>query len=181
MRHFHVNQRTLVFVSPDYALRFRINHHAASCLRLAAAPSLLRRWWVQQVLADNGILVAFDLMAEGIEAKSEPKVRKPRVLSDRVLIEPGKPEGIKAAKVSSKHHLLAEAFATGANIEELVELLGWNKDTVSSAFRTDIGALGLGVERKAGKDHLPVPKGVKRIAARGGDTTCADALAAAWK
>lgn len=134
---------------------------------------------VQQVLADEGIRVAFDLMAESIEPKAEPKARKPRELPDRVMIAPGKAEDIKATKAGSKRHLMAEALATGATIEELVELLGWNKDTVSSALRTDMGALGLGVERKAGKYHLLLPKGVKRTPAHDADTTRADALVAA--
>ncbi|EIE52935.1 hypothetical protein C357_00989 [Citreicella sp. 357] len=136
---------------------------------------------VQQVLADNGVRIAFDLMAEGVEAKAAPKARKLRVLEDRVMIEPGKPEDVKATKAGSKRHLMAEALAKGATIDELVELLGWNKDTVSSAFRTDMGALGLGVERKAGKYHLMLPKGVKRIPARDADTNRAAALVAACK
>ncbi|WP_099827152.1 hypothetical protein [Oceaniglobus indicus] len=136
---------------------------------------------VQQVLADNGIRVAFDLMAEGVEAKTAPKARKPRVLEDRVMLEPGKPEDVKATKAGSKRHLLAEALAKGATIEELMAVTSWNKDTVSSALRTDMGALGLGVERKGGKYFLLLPKGVKRIPSRDADTTRADALVAACK
>ncbi|MGV6848985.1 MAG: hypothetical protein ACWA5A_11460 [Marinibacterium sp.] len=115
-----------------------------------------------------------------IEAQ-KPKARKPRVLADRVIIEPGKPEDVKATKAGSKRLLMAEALAKGATIEELMEALGWTKDTVSSAFRVDMGALGLGVERKAGKYYLLLPKGVKRIPAHDTDTTRADALAAACK
>ena len=137
---------------------------------------------VQQVLADDGIRVAFDLMAEGIEAKAAPKAApKPRVLADRVMIEPGKAEDVKATKAGSKRHLMAEALAKGATIEELMATLGWNKDTVSSALRTDMGALGLGVERKAGKYYLLMPKGVKRIPAHDADTNRAAALVAACK
>ncbi|MDF1716163.1 MAG: hypothetical protein P1U75_05760 [Antarcticimicrobium sp.] len=116
-----------------------------------------------------------------LEPKAEPKARKPRVLADRVMIEPGKAEDIKATKAGSKRHLLAEALATGATIEELVELLGWNKDTVSSALRTDMGALGLGVERKAGKYHLLLPTGVKRVPSHDANTNRAAALVAACK
>ncbi|KIN64918.1 hypothetical protein Z946_3812 [Sulfitobacter noctilucicola] len=115
------------------------------------------------------------------KSKAEPKARKPRVLDDRVMIEPGKPEDVKATKAGSKRHLMAEALATGATIEELIELLGWNKDTVSSALRTDMGALGLGVERKAGKYHLLLPKGVKRVPSHDADTNRAAALVAACK
>lgn len=110
-----------------------------------------------------------------------PKARKPRELPDRVMLEPGKPEDVKATKAGSKRHQMAEALAKGATIEELMETLGWNKDTVSSALRTDMGALGLGVERKAGKYYLLMPKGVKRIPAHDADTTRADALVAACK
>lgn len=110
-----------------------------------------------------------------------PKARKLRELPDRVMLEPGKPEDVKATKAGSKRHLMAEALAKGATIEQLMETLGWNKDTVSSALRTDMGALGLGVERKAGKYYLLMPKGVKRIPAHDADTTRAEALADAQK
>ena len=106
---------------------------------------------------------------------------KPRVLDDRVLITPGKAEDVRSTKAGSKRHLMAEALAKGATIEEMVELLGWNKDTVSSALRTDMGALGLGVERKAGRYHLLLPAGVKRIPAHDADTNRAAALVAACK
>ncbi len=150
---------------------------------------------VDQWLSDWGVQVAFELMAMGVEAKKSkavdnairtakvtpPKAHKPRVLADRVMIEPGKPEDVKATKAGSKRHLMAEALATGATIEELVELLGWNRDTVSSALRTDMGALGLGVERKAGKYYLLLPKGVRTIPAHDADTNRAAALVAACK
>ncbi|AUC55509.1 hypothetical protein CDO87_21125 [Sagittula sp. P11] len=109
------------------------------------------------------------------------EARKPRELPDRVMLEPGKPEDMKATKAGSKRHLMAKALAKGATIEELMATLGWNKDTVSSALRTDMGALGLGVERKGGKYYLLLPKGVKRIPAHDADTTRADALVAACK
>ncbi len=137
---------------------------------------------VQQVLADDGIRIAFDLMAEGVEAKAQkPKARKPRELPDRVMVEPGKPEDVKATKAGSKRHLMAEALAKGATVEELMALLNWNKDTVVSAFRTDMRSLGFGVERKAGKYYLLMPKGVQRIPAHDADTTRADALVVACK
>lgn len=118
---------------------------------------------------------------QAIVEAQKPKARKPRVLPDRVMVEPGKPEDIKATKAGSKRHLMAEALSKGATIEELMEKLGWTKDTVSSAFRVDMGALGLGVERKAGKYYLLMPKGVKRIPAHDAVTTRADALVAACK
>lgn len=111
----------------------------------------------------------------------KPKTRKPRELPDRVMIEPGKPEDVKATKAGSKRHLMAEALAKGATVEELMALLNWNKDTVTSAFRTDMGALGFGVERKEGKYRLLLPKGMKRIPAHDAYTTRANALVAACK
>jgi hypothetical protein len=113
--------------------------------------------------------------------KAPRKARTPRVLDDRVLIAPGKAEDVRPTKAGSKRHLMAEALEKGATIEEMVELLGWNKDTVSSALRTDMGALGFGVERKAGRYHLLLPAGVKRIPAHDADTNRAAALVAACK
>lgn len=147
---------------------------------------------VDQWLNDWGVQVAFELMAMGVESQKAKSVdnairtaevtpRKPRVLADRVMIEPGKPEDVKATKAGSKRHLMAEALAKGATIEELMATLGWNKDTVSSALRTDMGALGLGVERKSGKYHLLIPKGVKSIPAHDADTNRAAALVAACR
>ena len=117
----------------------------------------------------------------GMIDAQKPKTRKPRELPDRVMIEPGKPEDVKATKAGSKRHLMAEALSKGATIEELMEKLGWTKDTVASAFRVDMGALGLGVERRGGKYYLLLPEGVKRIPAHDADTKRADALVAACK
>jgi hypothetical protein len=113
--------------------------------------------------------------------KAPRKPRTPRVLDDRVLIAPGKAEDVRPTKAGSKRHLMAEALEKGATIEDMVELLGWNKDTVSSALRTDMGALGLGVERKAGRYHLLLPAGVKRIPAHDANTNRAAALVAACR
>lgn len=136
---------------------------------------------VQQVLSDEGIVVAFELMADGIEAKAPKAARKLRTLPDRVMLEPGKAEDVCATRAGSKRHLMAEALSRGATIDELMEVLGWNKSTVSAALRTDMGAVGLGVERKAGKYYLILPVGVNRVPARDADTTRADALVAACK
>lgn len=145
-------------------------------------------------LHDEGIRVAFELLAEGVEAMQSvddkirdakivkaPKTRKPRELPDRVMIEPGKPEDVRATKAGSKRHLMAEALAKGATVEELMALLSWNKDTVTSAFRTDMGALGFGVERKGGKYFLLFPKKIKRLPVTDKGVSRADALVAACK
>ena len=122
-----------------------------------------------------------DARADDPTPPAPRKARTPRVLDDRVLIAPGKADDVRPTKAGSKRHLMAEALAKGATIEEMVELLGWNKDTVSSALRTDMGALGLGVERKAGRYHLLLPAGVKRIPTHDADTNRAAALVAACK
>jgi len=143
---------------------------------------------VDQVLTDWGVVVAFDLLAEGVEAKVTAKTTKPAPkgkvdpkAGDRVILAPGKAEDVKPTKVGSKRHQMAEALAKGATIEELMALLLWNRDTVSSALRTDMGAVGLGVERKGGRYFLLLPKGMTRIPARDATTTREDARVAACK
>lgn len=145
---------------------------------------------VDQVLTDWGVVVAFDLLAEGVEAKAKakaktakpaPKAKADPKAGDRVILAPGKADDVKPTKVGSKRHLMAEALAKGATIEELMALLSWNRDTVSSALRTDMGAVGLGVERKGGRYFLLLPKGMTRIPARDATTTREDARVAACK
>lgn len=88
------------------------------------------------------------------EAKAdEPKAaRKARDLEDRVIVEPA---GVaRDAKPGTKRFLLVEALKEGATVEEMTQSLNWTRDSVLSALRTDIKALGLGVERKAGKYFL---------------------------
>jgi hypothetical protein len=143
---------------------------------------------VQQVLSDDGLRVGFDLMADGVEAKpakAQPKVvkptRKPRGLDDRVIQAPGKAEDVRPTKEGSKRALLVIALQRGATIEHLMEVLGWNRETVSSALRTDLNAIGLGCERRKGKYHLLLPEGMKKLPLRDATTSRADALVAACK
>lgn len=117
---------------------------------------------VQQVLADFGIVVAFELVADGIEANPSkaapaPKAEKPanpapkkaRVLEDRVLVAPATDmKMVRPVGEGSKRHLLAQALLTGATVERLMEVTGWNRATAASALRWDIPQMGLGVERK---------------------------------
>ena len=122
-----------------------------------------------------------DLVAM-IEAQDAPKAKKPaRILDDRVIQEPGKVEDVRPTKEGSKRALLVMALQRGATIEHLMEVLGWNRETVSSAFRTDIKAIGLGVERRKGKYHLMLPKGMKKLPLRDATTSRADALVAACR
>lgn len=143
---------------------------------------------VQQVLSDDGLRAAFDLMADGVEAKpakaqfkADKPTRKPRGLDDRVIQAPGKAEGVRPTKEGSKRALLVIALQRGATIEHLMEVLGWNRETVSSALRTDLKAIGLGCERRKGKYHRLLPEGMKKLPLRDATTSRADALAAACK
>lgn len=136
---------------------------------------------VQQVLDDFGIIVAFELLADGVEATvkqaapkqkaapapapAQPKPRAARVLDDRVITQPAQDQKhVKAVTQGSKRHLLIEALAKGATIDDLMTATGWNKDTVTSALRWDLSQAGLGCERKGGKYFLLLPKGFTRPA-----------------
>ena len=139
---------------------------------------------VQQVLSDDGLRVAFDQMAEGVEAKAGKPVkpaRKRRGLDDRVIQAPGKLDDVRPTKEGSKRALLVIALQRGATIEHLVEVVGWNRETVSSALRTDLKAIGLGCERRKGKYFLMLPEGMKNLPLREATMTRADALVAACK
>ena len=143
---------------------------------------------VQQVLSDDGVRAAFDLMADGIEAKAkkpapttEKPARKLRGLDDRVIQAPGKLDDVRPTKEGSKRALLVIALQRGATIEHLMEVVGWNRETVSSALRTDLKAIGLGCERRKGKYFLMLPEGMKNLPLREATTSRADALVAACK
>lgn len=150
---------------------------------------------VQQVLADFGIVVAFELVADGIEANPPkatpaPKAEKPakaapkkaRVLEDRVLVAPATDiKMVRPVGEGSKRHLLAQALLTGATVERLMEVTGWNRATAASALRWDIPQMGLGVERKGDTYLLILPEGVKSIPVKAKDQTRADALVAACR
>lgn len=116
----------------------------------------------------------------GEKARVTP-ARKPRSLDDRVIQAPGKVEDVRPTKEGSKRALLVIALQRGATIEHLMEVLGWNRETVSSALRTDLKAIGLGCERRKGKYHLLLPEGIKKLPLRDATTSRADALVAACK
>jgi hypothetical protein len=130
---------------------------------------------VDQVLTDWGVTIAFDLLAEDIEAKAtikgkqakpEKPARAPRALDDRVLVEPGNAEDVKPTKEGSKRALLVAALARGTTVEHLMDLLCWNRPTVTSAIYSDVKAIGLGVERREGKYILLLPEGMKALPLR---------------
>lgn len=116
-----------------------------------------------------------------VDAQQPKPTRKPRGLDDRVIQAPGKVEDVRPTKEGSKRALLVIALQRGATIEHLMEVLGWNRETVSSALRTDLKAIGLGCERRKGKYHLLLPEGMKKLPLRDATTSRADALVAACK
>lgn len=155
---------------------------------------------VDQVLTDWGIVVAFELLADGIEAnppkaapapkadkpakaeKKAPAPKKARVMEDRVLVAPATDlKLVRPTGEGSKRHLLAQALLTGATVERLMEVTGWNKATAQSALRWDIPQMGLGVRREGEKYFLILPVGVKAIPVKAKDQTRADALVAACR
>lgn len=129
---------------------------------------------VQQVLDDFGIIVAFELLADGVEAtvkqaapkqKAAPTTRKGT--EDRILVHPTEDATkISPIRAGTKRHLMAVAVARGTTLEHLAEITGWSRDVVSAAIYTDFKAAGLGIERKAGKLHLILPEGLKRLPVR---------------
>lgn len=114
-----------------------------------------------------------------VQPKADKPARKPRGLDDRVIQAPGMVEDVRPTKEGSKRALLIQALARGCTLEHLESLLGWNRATVSSALRTDVGAVGLGVERKGGKYFLLLPAGMSKLPLRDATTSRADALVAA--
>lgn len=98
--------------------------------------------------------------------KPEKPARAPRGLEDRILVEPGNAEDVKPTKEGSKRALLVTALSRGTTVEHLMDLLGWNRPTVTSAIYSDVKAIGLGVERREGKYTLLLPEGMKALPLR---------------
>lgn len=161
---------------------------------------------VDQVLTDFGVIVAFELLAEGVVAnpgpaksekpaksnvvklptakkeKAAPAPKKARSVEDRILVQPAKDlRDVKPMTAGSKRHLICEALLRGTTMEHLAEVTGWKRDVVSSALYYDVKQVGLGVERKGGKLFLILPEGVKVLPVKDKTTSRADALVAACK
>jgi hypothetical protein len=148
---------------------------------------------VDQVLTDFGVIVAFELLADGVEAKAKqaapkqkvapkpaPAPKKARVLDDRIITQPATDaKHVKAVTQGSKRHLLIQALEKGATIDDLMTATGWGKDTVTSALRWDVSQAGLGCERKGGKYYLIMPKGFTKPAIVEKGQARVDALGAA--
>ncbi len=109
--------------------------------------------------------------------KAAPTTRKGT--EDRILVQPtDDATKISPIRAGTKRHLMAVALARGTTLEHLAEVTGWRRDVVSSALYTDFKAAGLGIERKAGKLHLILPEGVKRLPVREAATSNKDTIAA---
>lgn len=109
---------------------------------------------------------AEDLQERLDATKAKKPARAPRGLEDRVLVEPGNAEDVKPTKEGSKRALLVTALSRGTTVEHLMDLLGWNRPTVTSAIYSDVKAIGLGVERREGKYTLLLPEGMKALPLR---------------
>jgi len=116
-----------------------------------------------------------DLQARLDATKTKTPARAPRALDDRVLVEPGSAEDVKPTKEGSKRALLVAALARGTTVEHLMDLLGWNRPTVTSAIYSDVKAIGLGVERRGGKYFLLMPEGLTALPLREATRTRAKA------
>lgn len=135
---------------------------------------------VDQVLTDWGIVVAFELLADGVAAmvkQAAPTTRKGT--EDRILVHPtNDATKIRPIRAGTKRHLMAVALARGTTLEHLAEITGWSRSVVSAAIYTDFKAAGLGIERKAGKLHLILPEGVKRLPVREAAASTQDSITA---
>lgn len=113
--------------------------------------------------------LGFDLVQSLLGKELPALTKKParNGTEDRVLVQPA-PDAtaIRPIRAGTKRHLMAVALARGTTLEHLAEITGWSRDVVSAALYTDFKAAGLGIERKAGKLHLILPEGVKRLPVR---------------
>lgn len=133
---------------------------------------------VDQVLTDWGVTIAFDLLAEGIDAKVMIKpatkkakskasnvvamstAKKVRALEDRVLVAPTTDlSNVRPIREGTKRHAMVQALLKGCTLDQLAEATGWRRDVASSALYVDLKAAGLGVRRENGILHLILPEG----------------------
>jgi hypothetical protein len=67
---------------------------------------------------------------------------------------------VKIPRATSKRYAIMSAMAKGVTVDDLLKLTGWERNSVTSALRTDVRALGFGYHVKAGVLTLEVPEGV---------------------
>lgn len=129
---------------------------------------------VDQVLTDWGVSIAFDLLAEGVEAKAtiKPAIIKParaaraapktnrKPGADCILFIPA--DAQKEPKAGSKRAAIIDLLRkpAGTSVEEIAAATGWSRAVASSALYVDVKGSGWGVERRDGRLHL-LPQGVK--------------------
>jgi len=128
---------------------------------------------VQQYLTDFGIAAAFELMANGIEAKAAPKPATkakpkaaPKAKTDRkpgadcILFIPADTQ--KEPKAGTKRAAIIDLLRApkGATVEDIAAATGWSRAVASSALYVDVKGGGFGVERIDGRLFL-LPQGVK--------------------
>ena len=126
-----------------------------------------------------GFEAVMSLLDLELPAPIAPAKAKPRGFEDRVLVHPtSDPDKISPIRAGTKRQLMAVALARGTTLEHLAEITGWSRSVVSAAIYTDFKAAGLGIERKAGKLHLILPEGVKRLPVREAATSNKDTIIA---
>lgn len=127
---------------------------------------------VQQVLSDWGISAAFELIADGVEAKAAPKSKTPQAKAapasktnrkpgaDCILFIPA--DAQKEPKAGTKRAAIIDLLRkpAGTSVEEIAAATGWNRSVAQSALYVDVKGSGWGVERREGRLHL-LPEGVK--------------------
>lgn len=110
---------------------------------------------VDQFLGNEGIRVAFELLAMGVEAMRSvddkirdakivkmpaPKTGKAR-LADRVLVEPTTDlSNVRPIREGTKRHAMVKALLKGCTLDELAEATGWSRNVASAAVYTDLKA-----------------------------------------
>lgn len=130
---------------------------------------------VQQYLTDFGIAAAFELMANGIEAKAatkakanakaapkaKAKAKATRKLgADVILFLPAETQ--KEPKAGTKRAAIIDLLRApkGATVDDIAAATGWSRSVAQSALYVDVKGGGFGVERIDGRLFL-LPQGVK--------------------
>ena len=132
---------------------------------------------VQQYLTDFGIAAAFELMANGIEAKAAPKpatkakakakaapkakAKATRKLgADVILFLPA--DSQKEPRAGTKRAAIIDLLRApkGATVDDIAAATGWSRSVAQSALYVDVKGGGFGVERKDGRLFL-LPEGTK--------------------
>lgn len=123
---------------------------------------------VDQVLTDWGLSIAFDLLAEGVEAKAtiKPAKAKPAKAAKAAPKTTRKPgadcilfipmDAQKEPKAGTKRAAIIDLLRApkGATVEDIAAATGWSRSVAQSALYVDVKGSGWGVERKEGRLFL---------------------------